>query len=537
MHGFSISSHTRLEWSLSHTGLIHNHTQCGQWHIERYTLPKFLEDKLWIDTADLFIALEGVILNTDELCSDFNTTWQQLIPLLYRTNGPSFVSRLRGSFCGVVYDKTNDTLFVCNDQIGSKMLFYTSTDGSFCLCSDLHTLSRNLPRTEPDNIFIGDILDKGYATNNHTFIQGVHRLMAGEYLMVRGTTCSCHSYHHFDNTPHKYDEATMLAETDRLFRQAVHRVLRKNEQAHLRHFFPLSGGLDSRMCQWIAHNLATAPIINFTYSQSGHYDHLLPQEISRYLGNQWVFFPLDGGNYITDIDTVCADTDWMHNYMRPVEIDYYVRSTDWQQVGVVLTGVNGDNILSADVDNRREIDRLYTLGFNANSLGSPLVLQHVSESYSPFCDVDLLSYVMHIPTAKRRNYQFYDRWILTYYPEAAQWHHKYESIGHRHSMLTIMGRHIQVRDLPRRIFLYIGRHMGWRDQNLALQESMNPYDLWVQQNPHIMEAFADYYTRCMPLVQDDEQRRRCEHIFRQGSIMEKGKVLTILSALQHLFHN
>ena len=62
--------------------------------------------------------------------------------------------------------------------------------------------------------------------------------------------------------------------------------------------------------------------------------------------------------------------------MGPIEIATFIRKHDWEKVGVVLTGVNGDNILATETDNAHEMARIYEVGFNGNSLGSPLVLQH-----------------------------------------------------------------------------------------------------------------------------------------------------------------
>lgn len=449
----------------------------------------------------------------------------------YQQGELAFWDSWRGSFWGVLIDKKKDTTLLFNDHIGSQLVFYAQTEAGCLYGTDLKALSKAAGLHQPDESFIRAIIDKGYSNNNRTVYQDICRLLAGQYLCVRGKTAELASYHRFTNTPHPYHEAEMLAQTDRLFRQAVQRVLKKNEQEGLAHFFPLSGGLDSRMCQIVAHQIARQPITNFTYSQTGHYDHLLPQEISRALGNEWQFFALDGGDYLTQVDPISSATQWLINYNGPAEIYAFASQQKWEDKGVVLTGVNGDNILSVITDSKHEIDLLYSLSFAGNGLGSPQVLQHYTESYSPFCDVDFLEYVLHIPAVKRRNYAFYDKWILTYYPEAAKWLHKHEQIGHRHIMVTIAGRNMFLRDVPKRILWSILKRLHIYDGYKIDEDSMNPYDRWAKSNPNLLPALDDYFERHKEVLKELSMEEEIVQRYHAGNVIEKCAVLTILSAL------
>ncbi len=450
----------------------------------------------------------------------------------YRHGETVFWNNWRGSFCGTLTDGNQGVTLLFNDHIGSKMVFYAKTKSGYLYSTDLKTLSKETGLQQPNETFIKAIIDKGYTTDNNTVYQGIYRLLAGQYLRIQGKEATLLSYHRFDNTPHPYHEAEMLAQTDLLFRQAVERVLRKNEQAGLEHFFPLSGGLDSRMCQIVARQLTRHPITNFTYSQTGHYDHLLPHEISRSLGNQWLFMALDGGDYLTQIDAISSATQWLINYNGPSEIYTFASQQEWKDKGIVLTGVNGDNILSVITDRHHEIDLLYSLSFAGNGIGSPQVLQHYTESYSPFCDVDFLEYVLHIPTAKRRNYAFYDKWILSYYPQAAQWLHKHERIGHRHWMVTVAGRNMFLKDLPKRIIWSILKRLRIYDGYKIDTDSMNPYDRWAISNPNLLSSLDAYFEQHKELLNGLEMNKELIRRYQSGNITEKCAVLTIISALR-----
>ena len=148
--------------------------------------------------------------------------------------------------------------------------------------------------------------------------------------------------------------------------------------------------------------------------------------------------------------------------------------------------------------------------------------------------MDFLEYVLHIPNEKRRNYAFYDKWILAYYPEAAQWHHKHEPIGHRHRMVTIAGRNMPLRDVPKRLLLTTLKRLHIYDGYRIDDDSMNPYDRWATENPHILQQMEAYYREHKHLLKDKDLSLVCAEKMRMGTIIEKSKVLTVLSALRHL---
>ena len=521
MYGFRISIGKDVSWQIPKD----EHTFVRQWshndiHITQWSLQKFEKDKLWIDLPDSFAAVEGVLFNRPDI----------------EANPDLPVSKWRGSFACVHVNKTENEIKIYNDQIGSHMLFWCQTKDNILVSSDIFELAQISGQSTPNPTFMETILRHGYATDDSTMIIGIRRICAGECLHVSNGIAQKETYYRFDNQPlHALNDET-LAETNRLFRQAVQRIISKNEEYGLRQFYPLSGGLDSRMVQIVARQLTKRPITNFTYSQTEHYDHLLPQQIAKFLGNKWTFLPLDGGNYLADIDSITHATQALINYNGPSEIYYCSTQFDWTDVGVVATGVNGDNIFSVETDHAHEIERLYSLSFAGNGLGSPLVLQQHTETYSPFCDVDVLEYVLHIPLRERWNYKFYDQWILRYYPEATQWDHKGELIGHRKIVLPIMGRNIPLCDLPKRFLFSVLKRLLIHDF-YRLQEgaSMTPYDTWIQNNPSLRKAIEQYYQQNKDLLRPyPDIAHRAEQIMHESAFYNQCAVLTIISAIRQL---
>lgn len=522
MFGFRISIGQLAQWQLREdSSSFVRQWENAEIHLSQWSLRKFQKDKLWLEDDTRFLAVEGILFNRDEILS----RWPEVD-----------VTTWRGSFAAVVIDKQQQEIQVYNDQIGSHMLFWCQTDKGFLLSSDLFELAHVANITKMNTDFMHRILKEGYGSGNTTIIEGIHRIGAGQMLSVSNGKAETTQYYAFDNTPVHLDEQKALEDTNRLFRQAVKRIIDKNEEYGLKHFYPLSGGLDSRMVQTVARQLTAQPITNFTYSQTGHYDHLLPEKIAVFLGNGWTFLPLDGGNYLSQTDAITRATQALVNYNAPSEIYYCSTQFDWTDAGVVATGVNGDNIFSVETDSAHEIERLYSLSFAGNGLGSPLVLQQFTETYSPFCDVDVLDYVLHVPLRKRWNYHFYDRWILRYYPEAAQWDHKGELIGHRRIVVPLMGRNIPLRDLLKRIAFYVLKRLHIYNGYLMKEGvSMNPYDSWAKSNPALREAIEGYYAVYKDLLTAYPSiQKEAETIMREGRIYDQCAVLTILSAIRQV---
>lgn len=524
MNGFRLTfgSITPVEWKLCpEKDTVIRSIEIGMMSLVQQTTNQFLKDKLWLDNEQHFVATEGILYNRDEILSSM----LYIPPVGWR-----------GTFAMVYYDKCRNICRIYNDHVGSRMLFWTQRDGITYLSSDIFDLIHVTGFHSPNSDFVNEILQEGFSMKAHTMVKGIQRLLAGQVLEIDSNGARVDTYYRFDNKPLYFNEVEILKEIEKRFTQAVNRVLDKNREYGLRNVFPLSGGLDSRMAQVVARKLTKAPIQNYTYSQSGHYDHLLPEKIASYLGNSWQYIPLDGGNYLAEIDSVVQRSQMLINYNGPSEINYCINQVDWTDCGVVLTGVNGDSIFSTVTDSKHTMEDLYGQCFSGNGLGSPLFFQYVTDSQSPFMDVDVLEYILHVPHRLRWNNYLYDRWIIRYHPEATQWHHKYEKIGHRHWAISLRKRKVFIHEIPTLAWYWLLKRLGIRSGLRSLSgKSMNPYDGWVISNPDLRKALDRYYDTHLNLLDMiPDLRIKCEEMYRNGTVYQQCKVLTILSALSFL---
>ena len=546
----------------------------GRVNLTQFTLPKFAGDKVWFEREGVFFAAEGVILNLDELRAQYDADDNEsLFFRLYNQSGDTFFSLFRGSFCGVVCDTAREICLVYNDQTGSRPLFWGDCCGLFW-ASDLHVLKRALTEhgVEADRDFAAAMLSFGYSPLCGSPLKGVRRLGAGECLKIEKGKAETLKYHRFSHTQIDISEIEAVKRTDLLFRAAVERILRKNKEYNLENIMPLSAGLDSRMTVWVAAAIQREKgeetgIKNITYSQTGYFDDTVPHDISRVLGTDMHFTALDGGDYLKEIKAAVADTCGLVVYSGAAQVKAATDSFAHQKIGVIATGMIGDIVLNANEPSAsqpfffgdgalsgkclslmppeaverlqsaypdKEIYYLYTRGFNCANLGAPLVFQNFAESYSPFCDVDFLQFALSVPNRMRYNYRLYDKWILSCYPEAAAWlHNGEERIGRRHLQVTIAGRTMPLRDVPKRIAMSALKRAGITDlYALRKGASMNPLDAWLEDNAGLREEWESFYVSnrgCLAQWHDIDNA--AEKLFRHGTAAEKTQVLTLLASL------
>lgn len=487
----------------------------------------------------------------------------------YRQGETVFWATWRGSFYGVLRDEKNDTTILFNDHIGSKMLFYAQTQKGLQWDTDLYAFARSIKAEADNENFLWQMLIYGYSPIGETIFKAIRRLLAGEYIYACGNKMEKRIYHRFDNTPNHLSIEANIERLDAAFRKAVTRAIRKNEECGYTHFLPLSAGLDSRMTNRVAHEIAATPIHNITYSQTGFYDETTPRELAKYWHNEMHFTPLDGGECLKNLDEVSRITSGLVHYSGASETLFGLPEEAKEKGGVFMTGMVGDiivgtaytarnsaqpyhvgegamlrgyadqlrEVLPADYTQlypNRELFYLYVRGFNCANLGSPLIHQQYGESYSPFCDVDVLEAAYSAPLEQRWGNKLYDQWILTKYPDIAQWlHNGKERIGRRSRTVSLFGRKMPIKDLPKRLFWYICKHLHIHDFYQETEgKTMTPEDTWFAQNESLREWAEKYIQANIALLDAFPEVQKMALQLSRGNATERMQVLSLLACLR-----
>ncbi|WP_095010968.1 XrtA/PEP-CTERM system amidotransferase [Tsuneonella mangrovi] len=125
------------------------------------------------------LAASGAVFRTD---GD-----TEVILAAYQKWGVDCLSRLNGMFAFALYDLGRHALFLARDRFGVKPLFTAMlSDGSLAFASELKgLLAHPLLRRKVDPLAIEDYLAWGYVPDHRSMLQGVEKLPAGHYRVLR----------------------------------------------------------------------------------------------------------------------------------------------------------------------------------------------------------------------------------------------------------------------------------------------------------------------------------------------------------------
>ena len=561
--------------------LVIQHLEGERYQLERRVVNKFMNDRIFCETSDYLVVMEGIVLNNHDLMVQYRTeSWPICVVSMYEQEGESFFNAFRGTFSGALYDKKADKWIVYTCQTGEKQVFYTHTSDGYLLASEMRfmveTMKNNTMEVKVDKVGCYCSLTHGYCLEDRTLVESVFKLMPGHYARIQKGKLEIVCYHRFSNSPVKITIDEAVNEIDRLFRQAVKRSFDKDREYGYRHLSCLSGGLDSRMTVWVAHEMGYHDQTNIDYCQSGYLDFTVSQQIAIDLHHDYVFSTLDHGvfipryRFLSDLTYGCGFL-LGHGYSLENLIDY-------DQFGIFHTGQLGDVILGSYMDSlaygtptirdgaysqelidriknyrlkveyeNSEMFRLYNRGLNGINQGL-LTFQENTESYSPFMDVDFFEFCLSIPLSLRFGHKLYFDWVLDKYPGAAAyvWEKTKKKISRFENRvprtMKVLGYevpHFMDPNFGKYLHGFILRRLGLRKKgekpHTIVQKSsynMNPVDYWYDTNPSIKEFMDSFWEENNKIIPGIQLHDDMQHLFKDCVVYDKLQCLSVLSAIK-----
>lgn len=551
------------------------HLSAGDAHFYYNPMPKFENDKLFYQDGEKTVLLDGVIFNKRELMEAKGCeSWREAVDELIRENPKTFQKELRGSFCGAVQHSPSaggSELVIFSNQSGEKTVYYTQQDALFAAASHNNILTaylkeQNIPIV-PDFQAHRELLATGSILHGGSPFQGIRRLTAGKYLLAEGGRCEELRYHMFHNIPeHDLTLEECVEELDKRFRKAVDRIFSKNEEYGYQGECDLSGGLDSRMATWVAHDLGYRNILNVCYCQSGNIDHTTSQKIANDLGNEYFFLPMDGGELMMDADEVVDKFGGQVTYLICTGANRALREIAAHNIGLSCTGLLGElhnaywtegNIHTPPnyIANRcsgvvpLQLPEDYVEGYDnyeqmnlyeysaVSFMTSALVRQQVCEVTSPFIDVDYLEFAYRIPLKWRKNYFLTMTWMTSKYPEAAKyvWQTKRMPVDKAYRQQFYFPKLLDdVRTLAVRCVNKAARITGLPVQ-FTVKQDMNPLDVWYRTNPRLQNFVQDYYQENIGRIADARLQADVRKTYEEGGARDKLQTINLLAVYKRYF--
>lgn len=555
-HGFLAAGNMNIE-------CLGQYADMGQCQQYSNLLNKFPEDQVFLEEEGQISFLDGYIHNKDAIHANSTRDWQHDFAKAMREDTGKCLRTLRGGFHGYIYNRQEFSLTAYTDQVSVKALYYY-VNGSSWMVSDhipymIWVLQKNGQEYHFNETAARYMLTYGYMLDDSTFVKEIHRLLPGQLVHIADGQAAVKRYYSIPNQEIQMSEQEAVERIDRAFREAVRREFDKDREYNYRHLVDLSGGLDSRMVSWVAHDMGYTDQLNVTYCRSEYHDDRISKKIAVYLGHEYLFKALDDIHWLYDIDGIVSQNNGAALYTGITGGSRLLCALRMDRFGIEHTGMIGDAVLSTfyhdkefscgkprlglhkyseilSYDFSDEITReyssqemfaIYTRGI-LGAQSSYMIRQHYVETASPFMDVDFLETVFSIPFAYRNRHHIYLKWMLQRYPEATQfgWE-KWGGIKPRED--HIFFRKIRT---TQRLLL----QAGCKALKLQNKDSMNPEDYWYQREEKIRKYYQDYYEEHIDHpVLSETLRKDILKLFTEGTVTEKSMALTVLAAVKAYF--
>lgn len=529
--------------------------------INRFTLNKFSNDKILKKTKDYIIVIDGIILNKHELLLRYKCDWVTLIVKLYKELGESFYKVFRGSFSGLLFDKINNKWIFFVDHIGSKPLYYAHIGNSFFVSSEIKQVYAFLKKNSINySLQIPSaymLLSYGYMLEDYTLCTKIKKILPGHYIILKNNYLELKEYYFLNNTPnYTYTEDQYIDLIDKTFKKAIQLQFNKDIEYGYRHIAALSGGLDSRMTTWVAHQLGYDNLLNLTFSQTNYLDETIAKKISCDLKYDWLFKSLDNGTFLYSLDKITLITGGNISYQGIAHGYSLYENLNFDNLGIFHSGQLGDAILGTSYikDNIQDIasskqllDKLSSFKFSSrysnNEIltfyqrgfgginGALLGEQEYTETMSPFYDIDFINLALSIPVEYRYNHRIYKKWILKKYPDAAKYIWEKTNDKITAPQICIGKYHFTYKQFIQKLS---GKLLNKRYAFDSVNH-MNPFAYYFRTNKELTNYINTYFEDNIHLIKDEQLKKDTTKLFLLGNAIEKIQVLSLLSALKTFF--
>lgn len=537
----------------------------GRFFCARNTLSKFLDDKTFDLDDDYCVITEGVILNKSELFEAWKAdSVFDLVVKMYRERGDSFFADFRGPFSGALYDRAQDKWIFYTSHYGDSALFYyVDQNGGFAFASQVNYLLSLLRESKIelslDEHAFYSMLTYAYMVDESTYAKEIKRLVPGTYAVIEHDDMRIRRYYKI--TDRKFDLAALsedevIEELDVRFRKAVWREFSKDEEYGHKHLCDLSGGLDSRMTTWVAHELGFEDCLNTTFCQSGYLDETIAEEIADALGNELLFKPLDTATFLFEAEHIIEMNFALSVYSGISGGEQLLKAINLDGYGLEHTGQIGDVVVGSFLSSVGEKSPVKHAGMYSSRLlgrmpdpddghyasqeefmmnvraflgacSSHLIRSNYVVVASPFLDIDFLDFCMSIPLEMRIGHRLYRRWITSKYPRAAEFTWEREGVP----LTASAPRRFIGKALHHLPFLISRKTHG---KLFVSKQNMTPFEYWYERKPQIRQWINGTYKQNIGLCPSN-LRGDVETLFEVGTVGEKLQVITALLALDFYF--
>lgn len=533
--------------------------------VGRSVLTKITQDRFFETRNEITICFEGVNLSETRDANQFFSE--------YAVKGISFIKELRGTFSGFIYDRELGKIFVFNDNLSTKNIFYYyDKKVGFIFSSELYALSKFLKKEkinysiERDAIYMMSLY--GFLLEDTTYIKEVKKLPYGSLIVydIDNSIMDIQKYQRYSSEKIDIPYKDALHQVNELVEASVLKNWQKDTQYTRKHISFLSGGMDSRANVLIAKELGFDNITALTFGDSNSKDVEYAQKMAigekfnhyiRLLNSPQYLIDNIIENYVIPVDGLMMFHTSAHAYSSVKSLnltDYATIHTG--QLGDALfgafkidnydihknkgsigyTGFVSDNSLLDKISALPEIlNKYHDLGFelyiyeqrqiNATIVGDRS-LNDIIDNVSPFFDLDLINFCLSLPNKFKKNQIIYFDWLKKYHYHVLQYPWDKINMKPSNKYKFVYGKLFKK---------YVNGGKKYFNFNY---DSMNPYHRWLSNDLTIINTLDTIFeTEIESDYFDKEIKKDLTDIYNKNIFEFRNKfaVITALLAMKLYF--
>ncbi|PWH85163.1 asparagine synthase (glutamine-hydrolyzing) [Brumimicrobium oceani] len=298
------------------------------------------------------IVFNGEIYNYPELKNDllkkeyiFETSSDTEV-LLYHIieNGVAGINDLQGCFAFAFYDQLEDEMLLVRDHMGINPLLFSIQEDAILFASELTAFKYMLKETSINQSALNAYFQFTYVPAPDTMIEGVHKLLPGHYLKIKGGSVDVLEYYSVRNAEKvdmPYEKAVL--EVKRRIENAV--IKRLNADVPIGAF--LSGGVDSSIVSRMTTDFKTS-VNTFSIGFVGNdfFDESqYAKNVAEHIGSSHFPIQLEKESIVESFHEVLAAYDEPFADSSAVAM-YFLSREAKKQVTVCLSGDGADELFA-----------------------------------------------------------------------------------------------------------------------------------------------------------------------------------------------
>ena len=310
------------------------------------------------ETGDAWIVYNGEVFNHADLRPALERAGHryqshcdtETILHSWEEYGAECVTRYRGMFSFVIWDKVRRRLFCARDRLGIKPFYYFWDGCTFAFASEIKALFEH-PSIRPAlrEDALPEYLAFGYGSSQETMFQGIRKLMPGHTLELDLQSGSPEPVirQYWDipvpGAQERRSDREWIAETRRRVEESVQ--MRLMSDVPLGMF--LSGGVDSSAIAAMIKRMTNGPVKTFAvgYDEAAYSELSYAAEVARAIGTEHNEVVVGMEEFFSTLPRLIWHEDEPIAWPSSVSL-YFVSQLAAREVKVVLTGEGSDELFA-----------------------------------------------------------------------------------------------------------------------------------------------------------------------------------------------